>query len=168
MEDKVVKLEDLSVIKDYIDENDSKIRSELTNYIDENDSEISSQLTNYVDDKFNGANKAVSFINYSSMIASLNTLGNTSYNVGQNIMVITLEVPDLWVSEITEEINPYTYVSDDDFINELKTNGSVQVGYYKLSALETQKVDLNDYIKKDSITLTLKDNGAYTLTIAKE
>lgn len=101
----------------------------------------------YVDDKFNGANKAVSFVNYSSMITSLNALGNTSYSVGQNIMIVTLEVPDLWVSEIAETSIAYTYVSDDDFVNELNTNGSVQVGYYKLSALETQKVDLTEYVK---------------------
>ena len=34
---------------------------------------------------------------------------------------------------------PYNYAS-------LATNGYVQVGYYKLSALETQKVDLTDYV----------------------
>lgn len=99
----------------------------------------------YVDDRFNGANKAVSFINYSAMISSLNALGNTSYSVGQNIMIVTLAVPDLWVSEVAETSVAYTYVSDDDFVNELTTNGYVQVGYYKLSALETQKVDLTDY-----------------------
>ena len=31
--------------------------------------------------------------------------------------------------------------------NELKTNGIVKVGYYVLSALETQKVDLTNYVK---------------------
>lgn len=101
----------------------------------------------YVDEKFNGANKSVSFVNYSSMISSLNALPNTSYNVGQNIMIVTLEVPDLWVSEVVEESMAYTYVSDNDFVTNLKTNGSVQVGHYKLSALETQKVDLTDYVK---------------------
>jgi hypothetical protein len=109
----------------------------------------------YVDDKFNGANKAVSFVNYSSMIASLNALASTNYNVGQNIMIVTLEVPDLWVSEITETSIPYTYVSDDDFVSELKTNGFVQVGYFKLSALETQKVDLEDYAKKEDLDTKL-------------
>ena len=101
----------------------------------------------YVDDKFNGANKAVSFVNYSSMITSLNALGNTSYSVGQNIMIVTLAVPELWVSEVAETSVAYTYVSDDDFVNQLTTNGSVQVGYYKLSALEIQKVDLTEYVK---------------------
>lgn len=101
----------------------------------------------YVDEKFNGANKAVSFVNYSSMISSLNALPNTSYNVGQNIMIVTLSVPDLWVSEVVEESVTYAYVSDDDFVTGLTTNGSVQVGHYKLSALETQKVDLTEYVK---------------------
>lgn len=101
----------------------------------------------YTDEKFNGANKSVSFVNYSSMISSLNILGNNNYNVGQNIMIVTLKVPDLWVSEIAEESIAYTYVSDTDFINELATNGSVQVGHYRLSALETQKVDLTEYVK---------------------
>ena len=101
----------------------------------------------YVNEKFNGANKAVSFINYSSMISSLNALPSTSYSVNQNIMIVTLKVPDLWISEITETSMPYTYVSDTDFVSELEANGFVQVGYFKLSALETQKVDLTDYVK---------------------
>lgn len=101
----------------------------------------------YVDNKFNGANKAVSFVNYSSMITSLNTLSNGAYSVGQNIMIVTLEVPDLWVSEVMEESATYEYVSDTDFTALLKTQGYVQVGYFKLSALETQKVDLPEYVK---------------------
>lgn len=117
----------------------------------------------YVDDKFNGSNKAVSFVNYSSMITSLNALDNTSYSVGQNIMIVTLNVPDLWVSEIVEESVSYTYISDDDFVNEISTSGFVQVGYFKLSALETQKVDLTDYAKNEDVenkaTLYSWDNG---------
>lgn len=114
---------------------------------------------NYTDQKFNGANKAVSFVNYSSMITSLNTLPYATYNIGQNIMIITLEVPDLWVSGYEVENVPYTYVSDTDFVNELKTNGSVQVGHYILSALETQKVDLTDYVKNTDIDSELSETS---------
>lgn len=109
----------------------------------------------YVDDRLNGANKAVSFINYSSMITSLDALDNTAYDVGQNIMIVTLEVPDLWVSEIMGQSVAYTYISDTDFINQLNTNGYVQVGYYKLSALETQKVDLSEYAKVEALNTKL-------------
>lgn len=123
----------------------------------------------YVDNKFNGANKAVSFTNYSAMITSLNALDNTAYSVGQNIMIVTLDVPDLWVSEIVEENVTYNYVSDTDFTTLLKTQGYVQVGYYKLSALETQKVDLTDYAtvealdtKLDKVTTTTQFRQVYT------
>ena len=40
----------------------------------------------------------------------------------------------------------YTYTTDEAFTTALATNGYVQVGYYKLSALETQKVDLTNYV----------------------
>ena len=102
----------------------------------------------YVDNKFNGANKALSFGDYSTMISSFNALPNDTYNIGQNVMVVTLEVPDLWISgivETEEEKVEYTYTSDEEFITALTENGYVQVGYYKLSALETQKVDLTYY-----------------------
>ena len=105
----------------------------------------------YVHNLFNGANKAVSFVNYSAMITSLNTLDNTAYSVGQNVMIVTLNVPDLWVSEIAEESVSYEYVSDTDFTTLLETQGYVQVGYYKLSALETQKVDLSEYAKNEIV-----------------
>lgn len=119
----------------------------------------------YVDNKFNGANKAVSFTSYSGMIGTLSTLPKTAYSVGQNIMIVTLSVPDLWVSDVAEESATYTYVSDSDFVNELNTNGSVQVGYFKLSALETQKVDLTEYAKINAVKL---EDGSYSITLIKE
>lgn len=94
-----------------------------------------------------GANQALSYSNYQSMISVFNNLSATTYNVGQNVMIVTLEVPDLWISGIESTSQTYTYTSDNDFITELSTNGYVQVGYYKLSALETQKVDLTNYVK---------------------
>ena len=103
---------------------------------------------NEVDSIAKGANQALSYGNYSTMITAFNNLANDIYNIGQNIMIITLEVPDLWISSIESTSSTYTYVDDETFVNELKTNGYVQVGYYKLSALETQKVNLDDYVTK--------------------
>ena len=94
-----------------------------------------------------GAHQAVSFGNYETMVTALNSLPKDTYKIPQSIMIVTLNVPDLWVSSIAEESVAYTYVDDDTFANEIKTNGSVQIGYYVLSALETQKVDLVDYVK---------------------
>lgn len=93
-----------------------------------------------------GSNQALSFANYSTMITEFNSLAGDEYNVGQNIMVVTLEVPDLWISGIESTSSTYTYTTDEAFTTALATNGYVQVGYYKLSALETQKVDLTNYV----------------------
>jgi hypothetical protein len=98
-----------------------------------------------------GANQSLSYQNYSEMISTLNELTNDVYNVGQNVLIVTLDVPDLWISEIMPDSIPYTYVSDNNFISELKENSEVQIGYYKLSALETQKVDLTEYATKGEL-----------------
>ena len=102
-----------------------------------------------------GANQALSYSNYQSMINVFNNLANNVYNVGQNVMIVTLQVPDLWISSIESTSQTYTYTSDSDFVNALATNGYVQVGYYRLSALETQKVDLTNYV-----TFTSYPSGA--------
>lgn len=93
-----------------------------------------------------GANQSLSYSNYSAMVTAFNNLANNVYKVGQNVMIITLNVPDLWVSSIESTSQSYTYTTDEAFTTALATNGYVQVGYYKLSALETQKVDLTDYV----------------------
>lgn len=95
-----------------------------------------------------GANQSLSYGNYSTMITAFNSLPSTTYKVGQNVMIITLNVPDLWISSVESTSSTYTYTTDEAFISALNTNGYVQVGYYKLSALETQKVDLTDYYTK--------------------
>ena len=94
-----------------------------------------------------GAQTALSYNNYRDMISLFNRANSKAIKIGQSIMIVTLNVPDLWVSAIAEKSVPYTYTSDEAFVEELKTNGSVQVGYYVLSALETQKVDLTEYVK---------------------
>ena len=95
-----------------------------------------------------GANQSLSFSNYQAMITAFNSLANNVYNVGQNVMIITLNVPDLWISSIESTSQTYTYTTDEAFTTALATNGYVQVGYYRLSALETQKVDLTNYYTK--------------------
>ena len=93
-----------------------------------------------------GANQALSYSNYQSMVTAFNSLDDDVYNVGQNVMIVTLEVPDLWISGIESTSSTYTYTTDAAIISALETNGYIQVGYYKLSMLETQKVDLTNYV----------------------
>ena len=112
-----------------------------------------------------GANQARSFGDYATMIEALNALPNDLYSVGQNIMIVTLNVPDLWVSAIADDSVPYTYVDDASFANEIATNGSVQVGYYVLSALETQKVDLTNYVKNTDVA-NIDKYGVFRMSYA--
>lgn len=107
----------------------------------------------YVDRLFNGANKAVSYKNYTAMANDINELASGVYKVGQNIMIETLDVPDLWVSGVFSTSVSRSYGTDEGLVNDLKSNGYIQLGYYKLSPLETQKVDLTDYVKKDDSRL---------------
>lgn len=106
----------------------------------------------YVHQMFDGANKALSYSNYADMVTALNSAPNNKYAVGQNIMIVTLSVPDLWVSQVANNRVTYSYTSDNDLTLALVQKGVVQVGYYVLSALETQKVDLTNYSTDDEVT----------------
>lgn len=112
----------------------------------ENTADTANSTANTARSIAKGANQALSYGNYQTMITAFNALANDVYNVGQNVMIITLEVPDLWISSIESTSQAYTYTTDEAFTTALATNGYVQVGYYKLSALETQKVDLTNYV----------------------
>ena len=96
-----------------------------------------------------GATKAFVYDTYSDMIAELNTLDKAELLVNFHVMIRTVCVPDLWISGVSDEHVEYTYTSNEDFIVDLTEDGIVQVGYFVLSALETQKVELDDYVKKD-------------------
>ena len=118
-----------------------------------------------------GANQALSYSNYQTMITAFNSFDDDKFNIGQNVMIVTLNVPDLWISSIESTSSTYTYTTDEAFTTELATNGYVQVGYYKLSALETQKVDLTNYVTNtdyatQTVGGTLKINGVYDLNVS--
>lgn len=96
-------------------------------------------------------NRAFSLMNYESMVDTFNTLSRDVFKAGQSLYIATVDVPDLWVygeidkpSDPDEEDPPveYVYTTDEAIIDELVDKGFITVGYYKISALETQKVDL--------------------------
>ena len=105
-----------------------------------------------------GANQAKSFNTYSEMIGFFNQNPNwgiigdvtLNYQVGQNIMIGTVNVPDLWIAvDASGGYSKYTYTTDETFANDLNNalaNGEfLRVGWVALGVLETQKVDLTDY-----------------------
>lgn len=129
--------------KGYLTEHQSLAAYATKQYVTDSLTDVATK--DYVNTAVNGANKAVSFSDYSAMVTALNTAAKTAYQIGQNIMIVTLAVPDLWVSNISSTSSPYTYTTDTAITDALKANGVVQVGYFTLSALETQKVDLTAY-----------------------
>lgn len=103
-----------------------------------------------------GNNQAIAFNNYETMVETFNSLPNTTYKVGQNIYIQTLNVPDLWVYSVENTSQTYTYTTDADLIDAILTNGYVQIGYYRISELETQQVDLTEYVKNTDYATTAK------------
>lgn len=99
---------------------------------------------------------ATSYETIQGLITALNSYNNTELNVGANLFVQQTGVPDFWVYSKETTSVPYTYTNDSAFINAVQTTGSVQVGYYKVSLLETAKVDLTNYYTKTQIDNLLK------------
>ena len=102
-----------------------------------------------------GANQAICFENYESLVEYFNNLETGLYNPGQNVMIITLDVPDLWilgsVENPDEEYYEYEYISDEEIVQRLKEEEIIQIGNYGFAALETHKVDLTEYVKEDNL-----------------
>ena len=94
---------------------------------------------------------ARSYSSIQALVTALNGATADELNVGSSLFVQTLNVPDFWVYSVEETNVPYSYVSDDDLINQINQNGFIQIGYYKISKLETDKVDLTNYYDKSQI-----------------
>jgi hypothetical protein len=103
-----------------------------------------------------GATQAESFFDYEEMVEKLNVAPRDTYRIGQSLFINTRNVPDLWIYNKGISSTTYNYSTDEVFVNELKSKGYVKVGYFTLSALETQKVDLTEYVKNTDYATTTK------------
>ena len=111
-----------------------------------------------------GAQQAKSFMDYATLVEVFNGLSADVYKSGQIFNIVTTKVPDLWVYGVAEESVPFTYTNDEEIVGLLDTNGTFQVGYYVFGAMETGKVNLEDYIKKTDIKATQLEDGSYSLS----
>lgn len=98
-----------------------------------------------------GASQSVTLNNYESLVESINSLNNTVYLVGRNFNIVTVGVPDLWISAVNETYVDYSYTNDEAITAEIEENGFIQIGYYSFSMLETQKVDLTNIYTKNEV-----------------
>lgn len=99
--------------------------------------------------------KAEAFSSIQSLVTALNGYTSDKKVVGNDLYITATNVPDFWVSAVNNAQVAYTYTTDDDFINAIKANTSVQVGYFSVSMLETEKVDLTNYYTKPQINQLL-------------
>lgn len=96
-----------------------------------------------------GSSSAKTFTDYEAFIAAVKQMSKTELIIGQNIYVKTKNVPDLWVYDVVDEFQEFEY-TDDAIIESLLVDGTLNVGYYKFAALETLKVNLDDYVTLSS------------------
>ena len=82
-----------------------------------------------------GRARAVSFDTVSAMATALNSAAKTDYKVGDNLFIKALNVPDYWISKVND-------------------SKSGDYGYFEISPLETQSVDLSGYQTKTDNTLS--------------
>lgn len=110
-----------------------------------------------------GANQAICFDNYDQMVEHFRNAPAHKYNNGQNIMIVDLNVPDLWVSLAFNESDYYSFYDYqiEDIAKDVIEYGFIYIGHYRLSALETQKVDLAEYVTTEELAVEATACNAY-------
>lgn len=103
-----------------------------------------------LEEVINNMECAIGVNDYETLITELNDYEKEDYHIGQTFKIKTLNVADLWISDIKEEKIEFNYISDEDVLNKLKTNGKIQVGYFELMSIETL-LDLSKYYTKTEI-----------------
>lgn len=82
-----------------------------------------------------GRSKGESFETYNDLVNSLKQAPRDGYRIGDNLYIKATNVPDYWVSAVLD-------------------NNSGTTGYFEISVLEAQKVDLTDYQTKNDNSLS--------------
>ena len=77
-----------------------------------------------------------------AMTTALKGASNTAYRIGEQLLIKEADVPDYWVSGI-------------------KDNNNGTYGYYEITILETQKVDLSGYATKESLKNYATTSGTF-------
>lgn len=104
-------------------------------------------------DAISGKAKSFSYDDYQKFVEAVNAFSNTQMAVNDNVLIVTLGVPDMWVKAKNATSVTYTYTTDQAIINALNTTAGLTVGYYTFAQLETTKVDLSAYQTKTDNSL---------------
>ena len=112
-----------------------------------------------------GATQSVAVADYPALFELLSNADADKFRVGQNIYIAKLNVPDVWISAVEpDQTTQESYTSDAAFIAFVNLYGSISIGHYSVSFLETQKVDLSEYFKRTEVQSLVNT----ALTNAKE
>lgn len=143
-------------IKTYVDNSISHI--DLTSKQDKTDNSLETTsktvagAINEVNSIAKGRVYAKSYNDISAMVTALNAMSATDLKVGDNLYIVVEDVPDLWIGKVESTSSTYTYTTDSAFITALTGDltTTVQVGYYRLCKLESEKVDLTNCVTTDT------------------
>ena len=100
-----------------------------------------------------GKSQSKTYNNYQAFVTAVNAMNNTALKVGDNVFIVTQDVPDMWVSAVNSSSATYTYTSDSAIVTALGSANGLTVGYYVFRELETEKVDLDAYQTKNDNSL---------------
>lgn len=104
-----------------------------------------------------GKSNTLTYDTYKAFVTAVNALSNTALKVGDNVLVKTLDVPDMWVTRVDSTATSYTYTNDAAIIDKLNSTTGLQVGYFNFSKLETTKVDVSGIATNASEIAKIKD-----------
>jgi hypothetical protein len=121
----------------------------INNTISQNKIQTDSAIER-IEEVLEGKEQSVAFTNYQTVVNAFNMAATNKYNVGQSIYVQSINVPDLWVYSIENTHVDFAYIGDEDIIEKLETNGTVQFGYYKLAMMETKTTSVANAVTLDT------------------
>jgi hypothetical protein len=93
------------------------------------------------------AAQAISYNNYEEMLQDLASADQDKFLIGQSIFIKTDGVTDVWVFNKMSESKTYTYTTDAKVQEDLAKLSGLEVGYYVLAPLESEKVNLTNYVQ---------------------
>lgn len=101
-----------------------------------------------------GRSRSASYATIAAMQTALEGANNSQFKVGDNIFIEAVDVPDFWVSKVNTTKGTDKVPASGSF------NSTYNVGYYTISKLETQKVDLSSYALKTYVDQKVEGNAS--------
>lgn len=101
-----------------------------------------------------GRSRSASYATIAAMQTALEGASNSQFKVGDNIFIEAVDVPDFWVSKVNTTKGTDKVPASGSF------NSTYNVGYYTISKLETQKVDLSSYALKSYVDQKVEGNAS--------